>query len=336
MEKKQTPSIYFWISPLYVCVIYEFVGVGVWELLLFCFFTCFECNCSFGFPCPLCSFVNLGRVLSGWCLGVFLGLLVDLFLVSDQFQEHTYEGGLAITPSGILGSRLSLVPFGSVGWPPPRFVSGAKIFLIFLHGCRFCAVSVFFLGNTCLLLFFNCYYVSLWEVLPVPAKRKDDQEHCQSRQQAKGTEKLSWRVWVGVRINREVMASNSSAAFFGIRDGDHQDQIKPLISPQQQLAAALPGVADAATSAPGHGAPSAAPPPPKKKRTLPGKSLSSSAPACTHLLRDLVSIDWSFMVWSRAIGASSFLSQALGFSLAISSYFALWLYLCFISMALDL
>lgn len=54
------------------------------------------------------------------------------------------------------------------------------------------------------------------------------------------------------------MASNSSAAFFGIRDGDQQDQIKPLISPQQhqqQLAAALPGVADAAAAAPGHGAP---------------------------------------------------------------------------------
>ncbi|OQU82145.1 hypothetical protein SORBI_3006G180900 [Sorghum bicolor] len=43
------------------------------------------------------------------------------------------------------------------------------------------------------------------------------------------------------------MASNSSAAaFFGVRDGDQQDQIKPLISPQQQLA-----------------------PPPKKKRTMP-------------------------------------------------------------------
>jgi hypothetical protein len=75
------------------------------------------------------------------------------------------------------------------------------------------------------------------------------------------------------------MASNSSAAFFGIRDWDHQqqNQIKPLISPQQQLAAALPGVADYATAAPGHGTPAAAaPPPPKKKRTLPGtKSLST-------------------------------------------------------------
>ena len=68
------------------------------------------------------------------------------------------------------------------------------------------------------------------------------------------------------------MASNSSAAFFGVRDGDQQDQIKPLISPQQQqLAAALPGVAS------GQGAPSAAaqPPPPKKKRTMPGNSRNS-------------------------------------------------------------
>ncbi|CAN6235943.1 unnamed protein product [Urochloa humidicola] len=64
------------------------------------------------------------------------------------------------------------------------------------------------------------------------------------------------------------MASNSSAAaFFGIRDGDQQDQIKPLISPQQQqLAAALPAPAPAT----GQGAPTAAAqPPPKKKRTLP-------------------------------------------------------------------
>ena len=68
------------------------------------------------------------------------------------------------------------------------------------------------------------------------------------------------------------MASNSSAAFFGIRDGDQQDQIKPLISPQQQqqqLAAALPGAASSAPAS-GQGAPTA--PPPKKKRTLPGDS----------------------------------------------------------------
>ncbi|NP_001338648.1 protein indeterminate-domain 5, chloroplastic isoform X1 [Zea mays] len=64
------------------------------------------------------------------------------------------------------------------------------------------------------------------------------------------------------------MASNSSAAFFGVRDGDQQDQIKPLISPQQQLAAALPGVAGGVPAASGQGAPPAQPPP-KKKRTMP-------------------------------------------------------------------
>ncbi|OEL32392.1 Protein indeterminate-domain 4, chloroplastic [Dichanthelium oligosanthes] len=68
-------------------------------------------------------------------------------------------------------------------------------------------------------------------------------------------------------------SSAAAAAFFGIRDGDHQDQIKPLISPQQQqLAAALPGVAGAAAPTPTSGqGPSTAPaqPPPKKKRTLP-------------------------------------------------------------------
>jgi len=72
------------------------------------------------------------------------------------------------------------------------------------------------------------------------------------------------------------MASNSSAAFFGIRDGDQQDQIKPLISPQQQqqhLAAALPGAPSNAPAS-GQSAPAAAAaqPPPKKKRTLPGDS----------------------------------------------------------------
>ena len=77
------------------------------------------------------------------------------------------------------------------------------------------------------------------------------------------------------------MASNSSAAaFFGVRDGDQQDQIKPLISPQQQLAAALPGVAGAVPSSSGQaGAPTAAAqPPPKKKRTTPGNSRNPSTP----------------------------------------------------------
>ncbi|XP_047066137.1 protein indeterminate-domain 5, chloroplastic-like [Lolium rigidum] len=68
------------------------------------------------------------------------------------------------------------------------------------------------------------------------------------------------------------MASNPSAAaaaaFFGMRDGDQQDQMKPLITQHQQLAAvALPGAAPAASSQ--HGAPPAAAPPAKKKRTLP-------------------------------------------------------------------
>ena len=86
------------------------------------------------------------------------------------------------------------------------------------------------------------------------------------------------------------MASNSSAAaFFGVRDGDQQDQIKPLISPQQQLAAALPGVAGAVPAASGQGAPTAAAPqpPPKKKRTMPGNSRNPSTPpfwfqSCMH------------------------------------------------------
>nr|BAK05505.1 predicted protein [Hordeum vulgare subsp. vulgare] len=76
------------------------------------------------------------------------------------------------------------------------------------------------------------------------------------------------------------MASNSSAAaaaaFFGMRDGDQQDQMKPLISQQQhqqhqqhQLAAvALSGAGNAAPAASSQGAPAAAPPA-KKKRTLP-------------------------------------------------------------------
>uniref|UniRef100_A0A0E0KU12 Protein EARLY HEADING DATE 2 n=1 Tax=Oryza punctata TaxID=4537 RepID=A0A0E0KU12_ORYPU len=80
------------------------------------------------------------------------------------------------------------------------------------------------------------------------------------------------------------MASNSSAAaaaaFFGIsRDGDQHDQIKPLIShQQQQLAASLTGVATAApTAASSQGAPPAAPPA-KKKRNLPGNPSNQPNP----------------------------------------------------------
>ncbi|KAK8462814.1 hypothetical protein SEVIR_1G273200v4 [Setaria viridis] len=68
------------------------------------------------------------------------------------------------------------------------------------------------------------------------------------------------------------MASNSSAAavaaLFGIRDGgDHQDQIKPLLT-QQQLPPA-PLLSAAASSSAGSGQAPAASPPVKKKRNLP-------------------------------------------------------------------
>ncbi|CAO2048020.1 unnamed protein product [Urochloa humidicola] len=66
------------------------------------------------------------------------------------------------------------------------------------------------------------------------------------------------------------MASNSSAAavaaLFGIRDGDHQDQMKPLLA--QQLPPA-PLLNAAASSAAGSGQPAAGSPPVKKKRNLP-------------------------------------------------------------------
>ncbi|PAN07535.1 hypothetical protein PAHAL_1G343600 [Panicum hallii] len=72
------------------------------------------------------------------------------------------------------------------------------------------------------------------------------------------------------------MASNSSAAavaaLFGIRDGDHQEQIKPplLAQPHQQLPPAPLLSAAASSSAAGSAqAAAAASPPVKKKRTLP-------------------------------------------------------------------
>jgi hypothetical protein len=119
-EKKQTRSIFFLLNKyisvsLYVCVIYESAGVGVCELLLFCFFTCFECNCLFGFPCPLCSFVNLGRVLSGRCLGVFLGCLSICFLFQINSNPSTYIWeGLAIR-NFEASSPFGLYLLGSVG-----------------------------------------------------------------------------------------------------------------------------------------------------------------------------------------------------------------------------
>ncbi|KAG8059922.1 hypothetical protein GUJ93_ZPchr0002g24564 [Zizania palustris] len=77
------------------------------------------------------------------------------------------------------------------------------------------------------------------------------------------------------------MASNSSAAaavaaLFGFRDGDHEDQIKPLLAQnqnnhQQQPPVAPPNAAAVVSGAgSAAGQPATAPPPPvKKKRTLP-------------------------------------------------------------------
>ena len=72
------------------------------------------------------------------------------------------------------------------------------------------------------------------------------------------------------------MASNSSAAavaaMFGIRDADHQDQMKPLLAQQhQQLLPPAPLLNAAASSSAVSGqATGASPPPVKKKRNLPG------------------------------------------------------------------
>lgn len=72
------------------------------------------------------------------------------------------------------------------------------------------------------------------------------------------------------------MASNSSAAavaaMFGIRDADHQEQMKPLLAQQHHLQLPpAPLLNAASSSAAGSGqATGASPPPVKKKRNLPG------------------------------------------------------------------
>lgn len=71
------------------------------------------------------------------------------------------------------------------------------------------------------------------------------------------------------------MASNSSAAavaaMFGIRDADHQDQMKPLLAQQLQHQLPPAPLLNAASSSAGSGqAAGASPPPVKKKRNLPG------------------------------------------------------------------
>ncbi|RLN09024.1 hypothetical protein C2845_PM11G30510 [Panicum miliaceum] len=71
------------------------------------------------------------------------------------------------------------------------------------------------------------------------------------------------------------MASNSSAAavaaLFGIRDGDHREQIKPMLAPPHQQLPPAPLLSAAASSSAAGSAQAgaAASPPVKKKRTLP-------------------------------------------------------------------
>ena len=116
------------------------------------------------------------------------------------------------------------------------------------------------------------------------------------------------------------MASNSSAAavaaLFGIRDGDHQEQIKPLLAqPHQQLPPAPLLNAAASSSAPGSAqAAAAASPPVKKKRTLPGNILQLANPLqfqpCMHI----------FFLWILVIPLRFFYRSYLGF-LVLNSRF---------------
>ena len=117
------------------------------------------------------------------------------------------------------------------------------------------------------------------------------------------------------------MASNSSAAavaaLFGIRDGDHQEQIKPLLAqPHQQLPPAPLLSAAASSSAPGsaQAAAAAASPPVKKKRTLPGNILQLANPLqfqpCMHI----------FFLWILVIPLRFFYRSYLGF-LVLNSRF---------------
>lgn len=89
------------------CVICEFCGCGCLRAFvrmpsLFFYFVLSATVCLFGFPCPLCSFVNLGRVLSGRGLGVFLAFLSICLLF--QIGSKVYEIGIAITRSGNFGA----------------------------------------------------------------------------------------------------------------------------------------------------------------------------------------------------------------------------------------
>lgn len=136
------------------------------------------------------------------------------------------------------------------------------------------------------------------------------------------------------------MASNSSAAavaaLFGIRDGDHEDQIKPLFAQQQQhhhhQPPMAPSNAAAAASAAGSAAGQAAvaAPPAKKKRTLPGNpckvypfffcsvsDFQSCMHGCQHSI--LLSPCWSCLDLSVGASFNSFVLACTRRQLATAS-----------------
>jgi len=98
--------------------------------------------------------------------------LVDLFLVSDQFQAHTHEGGIAIAPSGILGPLLPLFLLAYLSGSSSICLRwNSKIFLFFLrsHGrlllaCCGCVCLVSWRYSLVAVVDFG---VSLWELLLV-------------------------------------------------------------------------------------------------------------------------------------------------------------------------
>lgn len=158
--------------------------MGVCELLLFCFFTCFECNCSFGFPCPLCSFVNPGRVLSGRCLGVFLGRLSICFLFQIN-SKHIHMRRYSHQEFWGLPFR-SLPPWFCRA--PPRFVSGSEeqqnlsrlAPMVAAAARMLCVSCVSWRYILALVAVVDCHVGLTWKVLLVSAKKGKDEQHCQS------------------------------------------------------------------------------------------------------------------------------------------------------------
>ena len=86
----------------------------MWVFASFCsyaflFYFVLSATVCLDFPVRLCCFVNLRKSPKRprrppWS---FSRLLVDLFVVPDRFQAHTYEIGIAITRSGNFGAFLS-------------------------------------------------------------------------------------------------------------------------------------------------------------------------------------------------------------------------------------